>query len=210
MDYLGLVNHLDKIKTVLSANGLVSSEIANSINIIAEQAFQAQEQLLAIKAKTRERTRRCRARSATCSATCSATVALQEKSQQNQQPRSATTNGALYISNSKKESIGHTSQKSLFPVLPVTVKPSKRGARIDVNWQLSDADRTFAIQHGVPAADLPRYRDEFVDYWIAVSGVHGCKLDWSSTWRNNVRNRLVPKLSKSSAKQRSSDIPGII
>ena len=102
MDYLGLVNNSDEFKTKLLEIGLNPSQIAAVLKLRAEEAFQANEKLLAIRAKTRERTRRCRARSATCSAT----VALQEKPQQNQQSGSAT-NGHIY-NYSKKESKKHT------------------------------------------------------------------------------------------------------
>lgn len=30
---------------------------------------------------------------------------------------------------------------------------------------------------------------EFRDYWIAVPGQRGCKLDWFATWRNRVRDK---------------------
>jgi hypothetical protein len=30
---------------------------------------------------------------------------------------------------------------------------------------------------------------EFRDYWIAVAGQRGVKLDWDATWRNWVRNQ---------------------
>ena len=93
-----LTDNVDNFKTKLLEIGLNPTQIAAVLKLQAEEAFQANEKLLAIRAKTRERTRRCRARSATCSAT----VALQEKPQQNQQSGSAT-NGHIY-NYSKKES----------------------------------------------------------------------------------------------------------
>ena len=93
-----LTDNVDNFKTRLLEIGLNPTQIAAVLKLRAEEAFQANEKLLAIRAKTRERTRRCRARSATCSAT----VALQEKPQQNQQSGSAT-NGHIY-NYSKKES----------------------------------------------------------------------------------------------------------
>lgn len=34
--------------------------------------------------------------------------------------------------------------------------------------------------------------DEFRDYWTAVPGAKGCKLDWLATWRNRVRTARAP------------------
>jgi hypothetical protein len=44
-----------------------------------------------------------------------------------------------------------------------------------------------------PQFDADRIRaiaDEFRDYWVAVPGSKGCKLDWLATWRNWVRKEV--------------------
>jgi hypothetical protein len=59
-----------------------------------------------------------------------------------------------------------------------------RGTRISEDWEPTDADRDFARKLGL---DPDRVRAEFVDYWRAVAGRAGLKLDWSATFRNRCR-----------------------
>ena len=80
---------------------------------------------------------------------------------------------------------------SILPVLvskkEATEKESKaraRGTRLDADWQPTDDLTKYATEHGV---DPLKFRDEFVDYWIAVPGVRGLKTNWPATWRNRVR-----------------------
>lgn len=56
-----------------------------------------------------------------------------------------------------------------------------RGTRLPTDWE--------------PCEHLDR-RDElakFRDYWLAVPGSKGCKLDWDATWRNWIRNAKPAK-----------------
>jgi uncharacterized protein YdaU (DUF1376 family) len=56
-----------------------------------------------------------------------------------------------------------------------------RGTRLPTDW--------------MPSEHLDR-RDElekFRDYWLAVPGSKGCKLDWDATWRNWIRNAKPAK-----------------
>lgn len=64
------------------------------------------------------------------------------------------------------------------------VEGRRRGARLAADATLSDDDREFAVQLGVEPLQAWA---EFKDYWIAVPGQRGTKLDWSATWRNRVR-----------------------
>lgn len=70
-------------------------------------------------------------------------------------------------------------------VTPVVVERRARATRITADSILSDEDRQFALDNGVqdPTAEWA----EFIDYWIAVPGTRGTKLDWPATWRNRVR-----------------------
>jgi hypothetical protein len=70
-----------------------------------------------------------------------------------------------------------------------------RGTRLAVT-ELPDDWRAFAVGHGV--ADPAAAFAEFRDYWIAVPGQRGTKLDWAATWRNRIRN--LPKNRGSNAK----------
>ena len=60
-----------------------------------------------------------------------------------------------------------------------------RGKRISSNAVMSEKDREFALSEGV--SDPDKAWAEFIDYWSAVPGHRGVKLDWSATWRNRVR-----------------------
>lgn len=66
---------------------------------------------------------------------------------------------------------------------------SKRGKRLPRDWTPDEDDRTFAKQHGFTEEQIDGLRDEFRDYWCDVPGARGCKVSWSGTWRNRVRDR---------------------
>lgn len=59
-----------------------------------------------------------------------------------------------------------------------------RGTRITEDWQPDDERREFARSLGL---DPTAVRDEFVDFWIAVPGSRGLKLDWQKTFKNRAR-----------------------
>lgn len=46
--------------------------------------------------------------------------------------------------------------------------------------------RAWAADHA-PDIDLTEATDRFRDYWVAVPGARGLKLDWTATWRNWIR-----------------------
>lgn len=64
-----------------------------------------------------------------------------------------------------------------------------RGTRITDDWQPSDAAANFVRELGLDPKTL---RDEFVDFWIAVPGSRGLKLDWDRTFKNRAR-QIAPK-----------------
>jgi hypothetical protein len=63
---------------------------------------------------------------------------------------------------------------------------SKRGARLPDGWKPSDSVRKWAASE-FPKLNLGRALAEFVDYWRAIPGQRGCKLDWDATFRNRLR-----------------------
>ena len=71
---------------------------------------------------------------------------------------------------------------------PVERKP--RGERFSPDAELSDESRAWAIKAGLPAGEVDAVFLEFRDYWCAVPGNVGIKLDWPATWRNRVRQVL--------------------
>lgn len=68
--------------------------------------------------------------------------------------------------------------------MTLSEKKAKRGSRLPPDWQPSDSDRSFALACGL---DPDKTVAEFRDYWVAVPGSRGVKLDWSATWRNRCR-----------------------
>lgn len=66
--------------------------------------------------------------------------------------------------------------------------PRNRGTRLDPSWlpshELVAEGRLFA-----PHVDLQSQTAAFVDYWVAVPGQKGLKLDWPATWRNWMRRQ---------------------
>lgn len=64
-----------------------------------------------------------------------------------------------------------------------------RGSRINESWYPSAAtvetirsEFPFADQH-----DLRLEHSSFIDYWVAIPGQRGTKLNWDATWRNWMR-----------------------
>lgn len=72
---------------------------------------------------------------------------------------------------------------------PKDTAPRKRGTRIDDGFAVNDEMRAWAVEN-VPlvADDLDAATAEFVDYWRAIPGSRGTKLDWVATWRNRMRD----------------------
>jgi hypothetical protein len=62
-------------------------------------------------------------------------------------------------------------------------RTNKKGRRLPDDWQPSERDRAYAIEHNV---DPDKATVEFRNYWLAKSGRDACKLDWSGTFQNRV------------------------
>lgn len=89
---------------------------------------------------------------------------------------------------------------------PKSKAETQRASRLPADWQPSDEDVAFCKTER-PDLHVGKTAACFRDYWRGVSGGKGCKLDWSATWRNWVRNekpqaRASPA-SYESAKDRS-------
>ncbi len=74
---------------------------------------------------------------------------------------------------------------------------AQRAARLPADWQPDDADMAFCRAQRAEL-DPRETADRFRDYWHGVAGSKGCKLDWSATWRNWVRNEKAPPARASS------------
>ena len=66
---------------------------------------------------------------------------------------------------------------------------ASRGARIPDDFTVTDEMRSWAKSKGFDHLDLDAITEEFFDYWHAVPGAKGVKLDWTGTWRNWIRRK---------------------
>ncbi len=66
---------------------------------------------------------------------------------------------------------------------PINSSRKSRGCRIPDDWL---PDREYARNHGMSEPQIDMEAENFVNYWCAVPGARGVKLDWSATWRNRV------------------------
>lgn len=94
----------------------------------------------------------------------------------------------------KTETVTETEREEDSPPLAPS-KPSRsaRGTRLPADWKLSEADLAYAAEQGFNLAQTERIAEVFADYWRALAGGKGVKLDWSATWRNWVRREAERK-----------------
>lgn len=64
----------------------------------------------------------------------------------------------------------------------------KKGTRLPTNWKPSLELQNWTTNER-PDLDQNRILEEFRDYWRAVAGTRGVKLDWDATWRNWIRRQ---------------------
>jgi uncharacterized protein YdaU (DUF1376 family) len=74
----------------------------------------------------------------------------------------------------------------------------RRGTRLSADWQPSSDERGFAADLGI---DPDATADAFRDYWVAVPGAKGRKLDWPATWRGWCRRETARPMGKGSVGQ---------
>jgi|GEM_PF-3860638 len=80
-------------------------------------------------------------------------------------------------------------------ITPLSPPKGKHGTRLSENWIPSKSGWDLALSLGVdPNSELEVFRD----YWIALPGAKGRKLDWERTWNNWVRRaKPIRKVSGS-------------
>jgi len=79
--------------------------------------------------------------------------------------------------------------------------PGKRGSRLSPDWEPSEKTIAWCHDEGV---DGEAHLDEFRDYWLAIPGAKGVKVDWDATYRNRIRklvewNQAKPWIAPSRA-----------
>jgi hypothetical protein len=77
------------------------------------------------------------------------------------------------------------------PVKPIGLTAPRgaeaRGTRLPDGWRPDEAGLAYAAGQLGMNVDPERELDRFRDYWRAVPGAKGRKMDWPATWRNWVR-----------------------
>ncbi len=81
----------------------------------------------------------------------------------------------------------------------------KRATRLPDDWRPSDDDTAWQREHNITDLDAKRELDKFRDYWRALPGQRGTKLDWSLTWRNWLRRSLERQAPTGTAPRRAGD-----
>lgn len=75
-------------------------------------------------------------------------------------------------------------EREVAPLPPKKASEGKIGSRLPPDWEPSQEDKDFAMEHRVPwNSEAAKFRD----YWSAQPGAKGRKLDWTATWRNWIR-----------------------
>ena len=88
------------------------------------------------------------------------------------------------------------------PLPPTTTRPAaktKRGMRLDLK-ELPVLWRQW-LAETEPDLDPDKTFEEFRDYWIAVPGAKGVKLDWFATFKNSVRS--MPDFKRKNFRKKS-------
>lgn len=73
------------------------------------------------------------------------------------------------------------------PSLPTS---NARGARLPADWFPEPLPDEFVRKHGITQHIVQNEFEKFVDYWTAIPGAKGRKLDWQATWRTWLRKAM--------------------
>lgn len=114
----------------------------------------------------------------------------------NQQPNQQNNQPATQQATSKPTTIKEikTKNKELRIERDVTplAQPTLKGTRLPKDWEPSEALKEWA-ENERPDLELNRTIESFKDYWCAVAGQKGVKLDWDATFKNWVRRETIPR-----------------
>ena len=65
-----------------------------------------------------------------------------------------------------------------------------RGHRLPDDWTPTDCDANVRAASGQTTEWINSEFEKFHDYWLAISGAKGRKVDWDATWRNWIRRAI--------------------
>lgn len=78
---------------------------------------------------------------------------------------------------------------------PSSDKPTPLGTRLPVPFEITPDMVVWAREH-CPLVDGKRETERFCDYWRAIPGARGRKLDWPATWRNWLRKEHDDEMAR--------------
>lgn len=78
---------------------------------------------------------------------------------------------------------------------------AKKGSRLNGDWELPDDWLSWAVSEGWSEGVVREQAKRFRDYWIAVPGQKGVKLDWEATFRNWIRRSEAKRAGSGSVSQ---------
>ena len=95
---------------------------------------------------------------------------------------------AEHIANESSSSSSLSLTSSLTSTSKPKSKPIAPATRLPDNWIPDYNEARFCVDTR-PDLNIDQTASAFRDYWVAVPGAKGRKLDWPATWRNWVRNQ---------------------
>lgn len=77
---------------------------------------------------------------------------------------------------------------------------ARRACRLSGDWSPTQTDWAYGLSQGLNEQELSREADNFLDYWRAIPGQRGLKLDWPATWRKWIRTAAERRSAKPSVR----------
>lgn len=108
-----------------------------------------------------------------------------------------------YTDSDKKSEVPDTSSGGVGGKASRERSAEQRGSRIPTPFLVTAEMRKWASEK-TPHVDLDRTTEQFCDYWRALPGQRGRKLDWELTWKNRMReceDKAVQRSSNGRSKE---------
>ena len=82
-------------------------------------------------------------------------------------------------------------------------RKTNRGSRLPTDWQPSEVNRAYAIEHGLTPEKVTTEAEKFRNHFTAKAGPSASKLDWDATWRNWILTALEMTHGRSTQQNRN-------
>jgi hypothetical protein len=81
-------------------------------------------------------------------------------------------------------------------------RKTNRGSRLPTDWQPSEVNRAYAIDHGLTPEKVAIEAEKFRNHFTAKAGPGASKVDWDAAWRNWILTSLEISHGRSSQQNR--------